>query len=512
MNQKFTAKIDRLSFPEGVKSVLHEITLEFAPGEMIFLSGAPSSGKSSLCQVLAGIIPNYTEGLFTGHIELNGESIVVKHLPEVAGKIGYVKDDPQSQLFCATVEEDLAFGPCNILLDPVEVRNRIHKCLEFVGLKGYEKRKSETLSGGEAQRIALASMLTLSPEIIILDEALTQLDSQGKKRIYEQLSNLAVEEKKIIIIVEKKLENYLYLASRLLMLDEGKIIYDGCPKKEALTKAKEITKIHDKVQQDQLIELSHPIIRVENLSFHYPDGQIALEDISLEVNSGEFIALMGKNGAGKTTLAKHFNGLHQPSEGTVFVNEMNTKNHSIAQLSNQVGYLFQNPQMQICTNSVEEEVGFALKVRRLPKKVIASKVASVLSKMKLMEYSKDHPYALTKSNVQKLAIASSLINEPQIIIVDEPTSQMSTAQSFEIMELIYQYNQKGVTVVMVSHDLHLALHYASRIVVLDHGQIALDIPTMECFEYEQELSDLGLELKEVESGGEKTYEAVARIQ
>jgi len=511
MNQKFTAKIDRLSFPESTESVLHEITLEFIPGEIVFLSGTPSSGKSSLCQILAGIIPHYKESDFTGRIELYGENIIVKRLPEVAGKIGYLKDDPQSQLFCATVEEDLAFGPCSLLLHPDEVKSRTRKCLEFVGLKGYEKRKTETLSGGEAQRIALASMLTLSPEMIILDEALTQLDAQGRRQIYEQLGELAVKKKKMIIIVEEKLENYLYLANRLLVLDKGKIIYDGCPKQEALISAKKMRKDHRGVQPGQSIDVSHPIIRVENLSFNYPNGLVALKGISLEVNSGEFIALMGKNGAGKTTLAKHLNGLHQPSEGTVFINEMNTRNHSIAKLSNEVGYLFQNPQMQICTNSVEEEVGFALKVRRLSKKVIATKVTALLSEMDLSEFSKDHPYTLGKGNVQKLALASSLINEPQIIIVDEPTSQMNMIQGLEMMEMISEYNQKGVTVVMISHDLHLAVHYASRIVVLDRGQIALDIQTMECFEHEQKLRDLGLEVRDVKIEGEETHEAIVRI-
>lgn len=511
MDQLFTARIESLYYPEQANPALKDIFLDFKPGEFVFLAGSPRSGKSSLCQALAGVIPAFKVGTVNGEINFAGENLTTKRLPEVAGTIGLVREEPQNQLFCTTVEEDLAFGPCNLLLEPEKVRARIKKALQFVGLPGYENRKPETLSGGEAQRIALASALTLEPEVIILDGAVTQLDPQGRREIYEKLRTLALQEKKIVIAAEEKAYNYLRLANRLIILNKGTIIYDGYPKKEALFTAEKAWNFPKRTNSANIANMEKPIVSVINLTFQYPNGDFALENISLDIYPGEFIALMGRNGAGKTTLAKHFNGLHKPAGGDVVINQMNTKNYSTAQLAGQVGYLFQNPQLQICTNSVWAEVAFALKVKKLPKKVIEDRVSLLLAEMGLTEFSQSHPYKLARSDIQKLALASSLANEPQILIIDEPTSQMSAVQSWETMELISQYNRNGITVIMISHDLNLALNFSSRIVVMDEGQIAMDIPTVHCFHHEEKLQELGLDIWEVYPEGEMKHEAIAGV-
>ncbi len=508
MDHLFTARIESLHYPEQANPVLKDISLSFKPGELVFLTGSTGSGKSSLCYALTGVIPYFKEGTLKGEVNLDGENIIRKHLPEVAGKIGLVRDEPQNQLFCMTVEEDLAFGPCNLLLEPEEVGIRIKKSLQFVGLEGYENRKPENLSGGESQRIALASMLTLEPKIIILDGAVTQLDPQSKKEIYERLHTLALKEKKIVIIVEEKAYQYLHLAHRLISLDKGNVVYDGYPKKEVLFTMKKTRNFPKVNNSANVINAESPIVSINNLTFQYPNGQFALKNITLEICKGEFIALMGKNGAGKTTLAKHFNGLHKPKSGDVIVNHMNTKQYSTAQLASQVGYLFQNPQIQICTNSVQEEVSFALKAKKLSKGEIARKVSQLLDKMALTEFAQNHPYKLSKSDIQKLALASSLANDPQVLIIDEPTSQMSVAQSEEIMQLISQYNRNGVTVIMISHELNIALHYASRMIVMNQGEIVLDIPTAHCFSNEEKLQELGLDIREVYGEGEMRHEAI----
>ncbi|AOT72037.1 ABC transporter ATP-binding protein [Geosporobacter ferrireducens] len=511
MKQLFTARIEGLYYPEQMNPVLKDISLSFRPGQFIFLAGPPRSGKSSLCQALAGVIPSFKEGVLRGEINFEGENIIGKPLPEVTGKIGLVRDEPQNQLFCTTVEEDLAFGPCNLLLEPEEVKRKIKKALHFVGLEGFENRKPETLSGGEAQRIALASMLTLEPKVIILDGAVTQLDPQSRREIYEKLHTLAQQEKKIVIIVEEKAYQYLYLAHRLICLDQGTVLYDGYPKKEVLFDVKKPWNFPEKVPVDNAADKERPRISVNHLTFQYPNRKFALKNISLDIYPGEFVALMGRNGAGKTTLAKHFNGLHKPGSGDVVINHMNTKEYSTAQLASQVGYLFQNPQIQICTHSVQAEVAFALKAKKIPKREIEGKVSQLMDKMGLIKFAQEHPYKLAKSDVQRLALASCLINEPQILIVDEPTSQMSAAQSWETMELISQYNRSGVTVIMISHDLNLALNFTSRMIIMNQGQITLDIPTAHCFNHEEKLRGLGLDIREVYAEGEMRYEAIAGV-
>ena len=397
------------------------------------------------------------------------------------------------------------------MLEPEEVIARIKKTLQLVGLPGYEKRKPETLSGGESQRIALASTLTLEPNIIILDGAVTQLDPQGRKEIYEKLHTLASQEKRIVIVVEERVDHYLHLANRLIRLDKGTVIYDGYPKKEALYTTEKIWNLPKKIISDNVINARKPIVSVNSLTFQYPNGDFALENISLDIYPGEFIALMGKNGAGKTTLAKHFNGLHKPASGDVVIDHMNTKNYSTAQLASQVGYLFQNPQLQICTNSVQAEAAFALKVKKLPEKEIEARVSLLLAKMGLTQFAQNHPYKLAKGDLQKLALASSLVNEPQILIIDEPTSQMSASQSWETMKLISEYNRNGVTVIMISHDLNLALNFASRMVIMDQGEIVVDIPTAHCLNHEENLRELGIDVREIYDEGEMRHEAIAGV-
>ncbi len=495
MNWLLTAKIESLYYPGQDSPVLKDISLDFKPGEFVFLAGSTGSGKTSLCLALTGVIPSFKSGTIKGEIKFDGKDIIAKGLPEVAGKIGLVRDEPQDQLFCTTVEEDLAFGPCNLQIADKEVRTRIKKALEFVGLKGFENRKPETLSGGEAQRIAIASTLSLNPQVLIFDRATNQLDPQGRKEIYEKLRTLTLQEKKIVIVVEEKASDYLHLADRLINLDSGTIVYDGSPKREAFMTLEKVRNL----PKGKAIKFpaTKPIVSIRNLSFRYPNDQFALKNISLDIYPGEFVALMGKNGAGKTTLAKHFNGLHKPTSGDVIINDLNTKSYSTAQLASQVGYLFQNPQMQICTNSVLAEVGFALKVKKMPDKQIETKVYPLLERVGLTQHAQIHPYRLMKGELQKLALAASLVNEPQILIIDEPTSQMSNIQSWETLELIADYNRQGVTVIMISHDSKLALNFASRIVLMNQGKIELNTQTAYCLEHEGKFRELGINIREV---------------
>jgi len=498
MKSLLTARIEILRYHDQTKPTLKNIDLNINAGEFIILAGPPSSGKSTLCHCLSGVIPLFHPAALIGDVTFEGKSILTIRLPELAGKIGLVREAPEDQLFCTTVEEDLAFGPCNLLLEPEEVKDRIINALKFVGLTGYAKRKTETLSGGESQRAALASILTLNPQVLILDHAMDQVDSEGRREIIRKLRELCRQGEKTVILVDEKFMELQAQGDRVIALNHDTVIFDGrlseFKSNSAFRSCFEMqpppikwpasanNKGFPRVETNEQISLNYspqvdqdPIISVKNLYFSYRDSDFALRNLCLDICPGEFVALVGKNGAGKTTLAKHFNGLLCPQSGEVVVNGMNTKDYTIAQLASHVGFLFQNSELQVCTNSVQDEVSFALKVKKLPSQEVRNKVSKILHLLGLQEVAQIHPYRLPRGLLRKVALASCLVNEPRLLIIDEPTSRMSDLQARETMGFVETFNKQGRTILMITHDLELAMRFSQRIVFMEDGQIKWDI-------------------------------------
>ncbi|MBI5583006.1 MAG: ATP-binding cassette domain-containing protein [Deltaproteobacteria bacterium] len=473
------AHIRSLGFEPNSPPVLQDIRLEIGPGEFILLLGRTGAGKSVLGRCLSGVIPGFQNGRLEGAVSLAGREAASRGLPELSTLVSLITDDPQNQLFCPTLADDLAFGPCNLGLPADSVRRRMSQALKGVGLEGFEQRRPETLSGGEAQKAALASFLTLEAPLLILDRAAGQMDAAGRKAVYAHLAGRCRDRVQSLLVIDGHFQPLLPLASRLIFLEKGSVVYDGPPGRvpagllESLQPPAGGPRVNASPAETATGEPS--LLEVQDLSSAYPHSTFALRDISFSVHQGEFVALLGRNGAGKTTLIRHFNGLSLPDKGEVRVDGLNTREHSPAVFADRIGFLFQNPDSQLFAGTVREEVGFALRVRGVGRKEIIPRVAAILDELGLTPFAETHPYRLSRGDRQIVALAACLVNRPRLLVLDEPVSHLSYPRNWKILELIGRLNRQGLTVILVTHDFRAARHFSTRNIFLEKGRIVKDL-------------------------------------
>ena len=517
------------TYPKGDEPTLRGINLTVERGEFLVIMGPTSAGKTTLCLTLNGIIPHYLGGTIKGKITIAGLNALKSSIQELVTKVGLVFQDPESQLFGVIVEEDISFGPCNFGLPLEEVRKRVKEAMAATRLSGYERRETARLSGGEKQRVAIAGVLAIKPEILVLDEPTSELDPIGRQELISIVEKLRKEKNVTIIMVEHNSEDIAKYADRIVVIKEGKIIMEGKPQ-QIFSRVEELEEIgvsppeicklfaklkkHGILQGDQPVPLSieeacdvlksvlnggrelpkilakpqapkhkkdNPIIEVRDLWHIYPGGVEALRGINLSVYKGDFLALLGQNGSGKTTLAKHFNGLLKPTKGEVVIKGENAKGKTVAELSRVVGYVFQNPDHQIFTQSVRDEIAYGLKNMGLSDEEIDARVKKILKFIGLEGKEDVFPFNLGKGERKKLAIGSILTMEPEVLVIDEPTTGLDIKGTNHIMALIREMHEKGRTIVIITHDMNIAANYASRVVVLHEGKILLEGTPREVF-------------------------------
>jgi energy-coupling factor transporter ATP-binding protein EcfA2 len=405
-----------------------------------------------------------------------------------------------------------------------------------VRLEGLEKRTPATLSGGQKQRLAIASVLAIEPRILCLDEPTTDLDPVGKLGIFKIAEDLKDRDDVTLIVVEHETEETLE-ADRIIVLREGEIVADR-PAREVLRDVKLLEEsgvmplqvaryFHEmglwqgqlpltpqegaaefrrrgwRLNPDRhrrLVEAEakreegygEPIIQVEGLTHHYPNGVVALEGVDLTVRKGEFLAVLGQNGSGKTTLVKHFNGLLRPTEGTVKVGEEETSEQGLRQLGQSVGYVFQNPDHQIFSDTVADEVAFGPRIRGMEEGEIGERVEEALTAVGLEGRGGEDPFGLTKGERQRVAVASVLSVRPEVLILDEPTTGLDYAEQRSMMDLVKSLNEAGSTIIVVTHTMWVVAEYAHRAVVVKDGGISLRGTVREVFTEEDELHDAAL--------------------
>lgn len=528
MNFALEAHIDEFAYPRGTGPAIRSIDFSVRRQDFVALLGPAGAGKTTLCHCLAGVIPHFVRGSYRGSVEVMGQSLSELRLPEIAPLVGFVQQRPENQLFNLTVEEDVAFGPENLCRDPKEIRERLDESLAFVGMEGFAKRTPDSLSGGEAQRVVLSSILAMGPELFVLDQPAAELDPLGRKLVYARLCRLNREGGRTIVLVEDRLDDLLPFLTRVVLMLDGRIVRDAPPEEffadEALphygirvpdaVKLRHLPKggsralqwawsAHQKAMSDRgslpgtwrfdppaghelrsgKVPYEPPApgaVEVQDLGFRYPKSdRWALKEVSLGFKGGELAAIIGGNGAGKTTLAKQLAGLLRPSEGRVLVDGRDIGPLSLASLSSTVGYLFQDPDYQLFCNSVFDEVGFGLKIGKMPPRRIAELVDASLHKLGLFSVRDRHPYTLSRGQRQRLALASILVREPRVLVVDEPSTGLDYRETLQMMELLAEFRQEGGTVVMITHDVEMVLRYAQRSVVMAGGRVLLDVATVE---------------------------------
>jgi len=506
-------------YPKSTDYNLKEISVRIVPGEFVAIMGHTGAGKTTFQMLLNGLIPHFFRGTFTGTAISNGLNTTKFHIHTLARFAGFVMQDPETQIFGVTVQKDVAFGPSNLGLSRQEINQRIDKALAAVRLSGYEERSSTNLSGGEKQRLAIAGILAMEPDILVLDEPTSELDPVGKKEIFQTLSALQKNKQLTILIASHDSEEILEFVDRVLVLSAGKIVWDGNPKdlfREAELviklglKLPEVAEFGFALYQNNIIEKSdiplkitdaqnltqklvgtlkidksnfsqrnrtekkQEIIHVRNLVYQYVSGENVLKEINLTLYKGELIAIVGQNGAGKTTLVKHFNGLLKPTRGNVFIDGIDTRKTDVSELAKKVGYVFQNPDHQIFCATVEKEIEFGLLKFNFPLKEREQRIKNSLEFVGLTDSRNRHPFTLGKGERQKLAVATVLAMSPEILIIDEPTTGQDWAGTERMMDMIAELNQQGHTIIIITHNMRLAAQLADRVIVMHNGTVLLD--------------------------------------
>lgn len=514
-----------LSFRYRNKSsyAIKEISMQTKEGSALGIMGREGAGKSTLCYSVNGIVPHIFKGEYSGRVLVFGKEVKKFPVWEMAKKVGMVFQDFESQLFSSNVELEVAFGLENLCLPRKEIKRRIEAYLDLVGLSALKKRDTSTLSGGQKQRLAIASVLAMEQPILVMDEPLTDLDPASKRTIMKVREKIK-DDGRLLIIVENDPENMVDM-DEIWIMREGQIVGSGKPK-EILTNIqllessgimvpehivffrkiglKEIPltyeesiealkknfsfqkKIPPRIEKSDLG--GDVIIEFKDVHFSYPDSQDeALRGINLVIREGEFVAIVGANGSGKTTLAKHANGLLKPKSGEVIVKKNNIKNYKRHEIARTVGYLFQNPDHQISSRTVLEEVSFALKLAGMGRDEINKRVDEALFATGLKGYEEKSPFLLSRGERQRVACASVLALKPQVLIFDEPTTGLDFDHQKKMMEMLKNLNEIGHTVLIITHSMWVVEKYAKRCVVMKDGKIVKDGPTRDVLRDEDTL-------------------------
>ena len=532
MSKEPIIRINDLSFwyPDSEHPALNKVNLNIYEGETILILGPSGCGKSTLALCLNGIIPHAIKGEMKGEVIVDGMNTKEHLLHELTQRVGIVFQDPETQFCTLYVEDEVAFGPENLCMPREEIKRRVFDSLKKVGLLKHRKTRIDRLSGGEKQRLALAAMLAMNPKVIIFDEPTSNLDPAGTAEVFAMIRDMSKDPEKTIVLIEHKVDEVIDVVDRIVVMDpNGRIVTQGAPRfviEEVLEKYRELgiwiphvselaaiirrhkpslkkLKIPLTIKEmvefleksaiiDKLIKVSQPIrstrmaedvvISIRDLSFKYPDGTIALRGVNLDVIRGDFVAIVGGNGSGKTTLALCTIGAFRIPPGKVFINGRDVTSMTRYEIAKEVGYVFQYPEHQFIENTVFDEVAFSLRVRRLPESEIKEKVERVLRLFSLDKYKFRNPFSLSQGEKRRLSVATMLVVEPNILILDEPTFGQDARNSEQIMDLLKELNMQGKTIIMITHDMKLVAKYAKTVAVMSDGRVIFSGTVEELFE------------------------------
>jgi len=505
-------KIENLTYyyPGTEKPALDRINLSIPEGQFVLVIGGSGSGKSSLLRVMAGLIPGFYGGKYGGRVYLDGTELRELDKRSLVQKVGIVFQDPEAQMVMTGVEQEIAFGLENLGLPPKLMRRRVMEVTEALSLTGSLSRFVPELSGGEKQKVALASVLAMQPEVLLLDEPTSQLDPVAGEEILTMVRRLNEENGITVVLIEQRLERCFHLADRVLVMDEGRIVYDhhapeamaewavrgGTPFVPPLPKlfasvgsrnipvtVKEGRRLlrnwisncgfpTSTCAEDRLrvvkADSQKPALEVQKLWFTYPSGTEVLKSVDLDIQPGKFVVIMGENGAGKTTLLKNINGLLKPSRGRVIIGGRDTRMLPVEELAKTVGYLSQNPNDYLFMPMVRQEIEFTRKNLGVEDDATGKQF---LNRLGLETIADRNPRDLSTGERQRVALASVLAARPELLLLDEPTRGLDYKLKEELGGLLLELKARGATVAVVTHDVEFAAEYADEIVLMAGGQV-----------------------------------------
>lgn len=499
------------------KPTLNNINLTIYEGEKVLIVGPSGSGKSTLSNCINGLVPFSNEGEISGSLKVKGKETKEMSIFELSNSVGTVLQDPDGQFIGLTVGEDIAFKLENDCVSQEEMKEKVKIVSEIVGIDTHLSSAPYSLSGGQKQRVTLAGVMVGDVDILLFDEPLASLDPATGKSAIELIDQIQKKTNKTILIIEHRLEDVLHCpVDRIIVVDNGKIAADITPEEllssnllveTGIREPLYITalkyagcniepKMHpqhidtlnidscrDKLKdwyedtvEDKEQTSGEAILEMRDVKFSYESGKEILHGVSFKVNKGEMVSIVGRNGAGKSTISKLICGFYKPTEGKVLFNGRDLVNDTIKERAEKIGIVMQNPNQMISKTMIFDEVALGLKVRGVSEEEIKNRVFETLKVCGLYEFRNWPISALSFGQKKRVTIASILVLNPEVIILDEPTAGQDFKHYTEIMEFLKELNQKGVTIVMITHDMHLMLEYTNRAIVLSNGvKLADDI-------------------------------------
>ncbi len=483
MNEAHEVRITglRYAYPGLSGWALDGIDLEIRAGEWLALFGANASGKTTLCRALVGLAPHLTGGRFQGQVLIGGKDTRQHPPSDLVGVVGLTFQNPESQLFNPSVETEIVWGLEALGLPRAVIAERLAWALHTFDLDDLRAQSPERLSGGQQRRLALAAVLAMQPSLLVLDAPLGGLDPQGRREVLTTLQQLREQRHITVVVAEADDPAVTWFADRVATLHRGRLvsIRPASNAREALAGADHAAMpAHDADAQPPSAPTSPhaeaAAIALEHLSFAYDSGQPVLQDLDLTIAAGEFVALVGANGSGKTTLAKHLIGLLRPSRGRLLIQGQDSARQSVGALARQVGFLFQNPERQIFSATVTDEIAFGPRNLGLPPDVVSRRVAQALARFDLTELASQPPAVLSFTQRRRVTLAAVAALETPILVLDEPTVGLDAEARAGLLAWLHERHAQGVTLVLVTHDLALVAGHAQRVLVLQNGRFAAE--------------------------------------
>ena len=490
---------------------LHNINLTIYEGEKVLIVGPSGSGKSTLGHCINGLIPFSYKGKMEGSVTVDGLDTQKASLFELSKKVGTVLQDSDGQFVGLTVGEDIAFSLENDCVPQEEMNKTVQQVADIVDMGALLKSSPYELSGGQKQRVAFAGVMVGDVQALLFDEPLANLDPATGKTAIDLIDRIQKQYNKTVVIIEHRLEDVLYRhVDRIIVVSDGCIVADMTP--DALIAAGILPKLGIReplyatalkyagveiteemgagqletlklsAVKDSLVawnaaqkpvppkEEKPPILEVKNLHFQYTKKRKILKDIHFTIREGEMVSIVGTNGAGKSTLAKVICGFVTETEGDILFKGESLKGQTIKERSQKIGYVMQNPNQMICKSMIFDEVALGLRLRGVDEATVTEKVEHALKICGLYPFRKWPISALSFGQKKRVTIASILVMEPQILILDEPTAGQDYHHYTEIMEFLKTLNDQGVTIIMITHDMHLMLEYTPHAIVISDGQ------------------------------------------
>ena len=498
------------------RPTLKDINLDIYPGEKILICGASGSGKSTLGNCINGLIPFSYNGKIEGSLTVDGIETKNSSIFELSTRVGTVLQDPDGQFVGLTVGEDIAFALENDCIEQGRMIELTDHAAMQVGIEKHMKKAPYDLSGGQKQRVSMAGVLVDDVKILLFDEPLANLDPATGKGAIELIEKLKKETNTTVVIIEHRIEDALWEnVDRILLMADGCIVADKKPQdmlrspllneygireplyltalkyasadinkvehidniRQLNLEKEEVNSVRDwylSQQRQQTVNDNNYILETQDLSFAYDGKEYVLNDINVKIRKGEMLSIVGRNGAGKSTFCKLVCGFEKPQKGKVFFKGKDVTDTTIRHRAAHIGYVMQNPNQMISQIQIFDEVAMGIANIGLRKEEIQERVYETLKVCGLYEFRNWPISALSFGQKKRVTIASILVMGPEVIILDEPTAGQDLRHYTEIMEFLKDLNKQGITVIIVTHDMHLMLEYTSRAIVFSNGQMVDD--------------------------------------